>query len=200
MERQMLELRQEITSLRSLLNPNPPLPTPYGQHNTSHAMAVQKPPQPVSPISPRFHPSSYPQQLFVHGSSNQPLDHQGQIQPSVRPEITITKPSDPAVTPAQSPLYTFVEPSQLQPECSASPRPLNRKKRQTSDLSSEDEYNNSDTSTSDKSRPLKRANHHDRRCLTINVGRFMLDPFFDIPNRTCLPACHARAHRTPHGL
>ena len=173
MERQMLELRQEITSLRSLLSTNP-LPTSYSHHNTSHAMAVQRPAQPASPISPGFQPSSYPQHIFVHGSSNKQIGHQDpcerHIQPSVRPEITITKPSDPAVTPAPSPLYTFVEPSQLQPENSTSPVPLNRKKRQTSDLSSEDEYNNSDSSTSDKSRPLKRANHHDKRCLTINVG------------------------------
>jgi hypothetical protein len=126
--------------------------------------------------------------MFVQGSSNKPLDHQGDrqsqhFQPPMRPEITITEPSVPAVTPAPSPLHTFVEPSQLQPEGSASPPPVNRKKRHTSDLSSEDEYNNSDSSTSNKARPHKRANHHDKRCLTINVGSFMLDLFLNITHQ-----------------
>jgi hypothetical protein len=209
MERQMLELRQEITSLRSLVNAKPPLPTPFSQYSMSPAMPVQRPPQPASPISPGYQPSPYAQPMLVQGSSNNPLDRQGasnrqsqQFQPPLRPDITVTEPSVPAVTPAPSPLHTFVEPSQVQPEGSASPAPVNRKKRQTSDLTSEDddEYNNSDSSTSNKRRPLKRANHHDKRCLTINVGSFMVDLSFDIADRwlLCL-ACSANAHCTPHG-
>lgn len=181
MERQMLELRQEITSLRSLVNANAnaPLPTPNSQYNMSPAMSVQqRPPQPASPVSPGFQSSPYAQPMFVEDSSNNSLDHQGQqsqhFQPQPRPEITISETSVPTVTPAPSPLHTFVEPSQLRPEGSTSPAAVNHKKRQTSDLSSdeEDQYNNSDSSASNKGRPLKRANHHDKRCLTINVREF----------------------------
>jgi hypothetical protein len=170
----MLELRQEITSLRSLVNANAnaPLPTPYIQYSMSPAISVQRPVQPATPISPGFQPSPYPQPMFVQGSSNNP------IQPQSHPGITVTEPAIPAVTPAPSPLTSL----ESQPERSASPAPVNRKKRQTSDLSSEDEYN-SDSSGSNKGPPLKRANHHDRRCLTVNVGSSRMDISLNFANQ-----------------
>jgi hypothetical protein len=186
----MLELRQEITSLRSLINANP---TPNTQYSMSpamsvHAMSVQRPPEPVSPISPESQPSTYVQPMFVQGSSSNPLGHQPpqsqHFQQPLRPGITITVPSVPSVTPIPSPLHTSVGPSQLHPD--VLPAPVNRKKRQTSDLSSEDDgYNDSDSSSSNKGRPIKRTNHHDKRCLTINVGIFMVDLISTVADRSC---------------
>ncbi|KAF7355452.1 hypothetical protein MSAN_01462000 [Mycena sanguinolenta] len=58
MERQMLEMRNEIAQLRSLL----------GATTTSPAIANLRHPRPASPISPISQPSSHAQQ-FVQGSS-----------------------------------------------------------------------------------------------------------------------------------
>ncbi|KAG5653037.1 hypothetical protein H0H81_002659 [Sphagnurus paluster] len=174
MERMMLEMRQEITSLRSTLNTNTKSAPVSGlltpQYNMSPPLATQRPPQPASPISPVSQPSSYPYPAFVQGSSSQPI-HSHQVyeapyQMSPQPETTIIETPAPSATPSPSPRLTIVQPSQLHHAPTASPVP-NRRKRQTSDLSSDGEGNSSDSSASNNSRPLKRVNHHDKRCLTI---------------------------------
>ncbi|RDB22541.1 hypothetical protein Hypma_010034 [Hypsizygus marmoreus] len=172
LERLVFEMRQEISTLRSNANAKPSaaatgLITP--QHHLSPPLAVQRPPQPASPISPVFQvaSSSY---AFVQGSSNQPLPgHQpyhDDFQMPPQPEITSDEPPIPAITPSPSPQLTFVQPSQLHHEVSVSP--VNRRKRQTPELSSDEEGNSSDSSSSNNGPPLKRVNHHDKRCLTIH--------------------------------
>ncbi|KAJ7178988.1 hypothetical protein C8R46DRAFT_1072102 [Mycena filopes] len=67
MERQMLEMRNEISTLRSLVYANhSPLFTPY---NGSPAMANLRYPRPASPISPVSQPSSHSQHFSEAPSS-----------------------------------------------------------------------------------------------------------------------------------
>ncbi|KAJ7283938.1 hypothetical protein C8J57DRAFT_1054359 [Mycena rebaudengoi] len=69
MERQMLDMRAEISSLRALFTANPsPLFTP---HNGSPAIANLGPPRPASPISPVSQPSSYSHQSLP--ANNEPI-------------------------------------------------------------------------------------------------------------------------------
>ncbi|GLB33954.1 hypothetical protein LshimejAT787_0108380 [Lyophyllum shimeji] len=175
MERIMLEMRQEIMTLRSTIRGTTKTPASTGlltpQHNMSPPLAVQRPPQPASPISPVSQPSSYTYPAFVQGSSTQPFQrHQsydGDYQMSCQSEPAVIETPAPSVTPSPSPQLTFVQPSQL--HHGVSPLPVKRKKRHTSDLSSDDDdSNSSDSSASNKGRPLKRASHHDKRCLTIH--------------------------------
>ncbi|KAF8076546.1 hypothetical protein FPV67DRAFT_1445174 [Lyophyllum atratum] len=177
MERIMLEMRQEITTLRSnaggYTNPSTSTGLLTPQHNMSPPLAVQRPPQPASPISPISRPSSYTYPTFVQGSSSQPsLGHHsydGDFQMSSQLEPIIVETPAPSVTPSPSPQLTFVQPSQLHHQLSVSPG--NPRKRQTSDLSSDDEGDaSSDSSASNNGRRLKRVSHHDKRCLTIHVS------------------------------
>ncbi|KAG5648929.1 hypothetical protein DXG03_000278 [Asterophora parasitica] len=164
MERLMHEMRQEITILRSnaIANVNAIPPPSSGlltpQHNMSPPIAIPRPPQPVSPISPISQPSSYTYPAFVQGSSSQPYpdpaSYGEHYQISPQPELFIEIPV-PSVTPSPSPQLTFVQPSQLHHELSASPP--NIRKRHTSELSSDDEDGGgSDSSASNNGRPFKR--------------------------------------------
>lgn len=181
MESRMLELRQEITSLRSLIGANPStmasgLLTP--QYNVSPAVSERRPPQPASPISPVSQSPSYLRPAFIQGSSGGTLDHQPyynepmddfqiRFQP---PEMQSTDPPPHSMTPSPSPQLTFVQPSQLQPSEIPSPTTL-RKKRHTSDISSNEDDNSdaSDSSGSRQAHRVKRVNRHDKRSITIHV-------------------------------
>ncbi|KAF5388452.1 hypothetical protein D9615_000536 [Tricholomella constricta] len=174
MERMMLEMRQEITTLQSTVSANSKSPSSSGlltpQHNMSPPIAIQRPPQPASPISPISQPSSYTYPSFVQGSSSQAFpghtSYSGHFQISPQPEPIVVETPAPSVTPSPSPQLTFVQPSQLHHDLPTSPG--NRRKRQTSDLSSDDDGDSSDSSASNSGRPLKRISHHDKRCLTIH--------------------------------
>ncbi|KAJ6628778.1 hypothetical protein B0H10DRAFT_1777225 [Mycena sp. CBHHK59/15] len=68
MERQMLEMRNEIMNLRALFNVNPsPLFTP---HNGSPAITNLAHPRPASPISPISRSPSHSHQSMFHASTN----------------------------------------------------------------------------------------------------------------------------------
>jgi hypothetical protein len=181
-ERQMLELRQEITKLRATANSNPPpssgLLTP--QYSNSPPLTVQRSSQLASPISPVSQPPAFTHPMFVQGSSNQPIQshHQAPIhepaddfqQRQSEQPVTFVEPPPSSVTPAPSP-HTFVQ------ESPHPASPANNRKRFSSELSSSDEEsngNNSENSASTRGRPVKRRSHHDKRCLTIQVGRLYI--------------------------
>ncbi|KAK7054206.1 hypothetical protein R3P38DRAFT_2855776 [Favolaschia claudopus] len=64
MERQLLDMRNEIALLRALISPSSAAP----------AIANLQHPRPASPVSPVSQPSSHSQQLFVQGSSRSSLN------------------------------------------------------------------------------------------------------------------------------
>lgn len=192
MERRLFEMRQEIVTLRSTVgttsgttNNNTSMPTTIPppasglftpQYNLSPAMPELRPQQPVSPISPLTQSAPHSQTMFMQGSSNNPLPgpmqqpQQEVSQPQPQIPLPTLQPLPQSVTPSPSPQLTFVEPP-LPPDSEASTPPRTRKKRLNSELSSSDEGSSS-SSESNAGRPLKRVNHHDRRCLTIHVSRF----------------------------
>lgn len=204
MERQMLELRQEISKLRSASTNPPPssgLLTP--QYSNSPALAVQRP-QLASPVSPVSQPSSYTHPMFVQGSSTQPMhshathfdepNYNTQQQTFEEPTPAIEPPPS-SVTPAPSPHFSFVHSSQMH-ETSASP--ANRRKRASSQLSSDEEDNgdSSDSSVSTHGRPAKRRSGHDKRCLTVHVRLF---PFYTRILIDFNSACLTRPYNTTYG-
>lgn len=185
-------MRHEISTLRSNAMKSPSssgLLTP--QHNLSPALEIHRVPPPASPISPVSQPSSYSYPTFIQGSSNQPYSaHQSfddAFQTPPHQEIMAVETPASSVTPSPSPQLTFVQPSQLHHEFSASP--VNRRKRRTAEPSSDEDDSTSDSSISRNGRPSKRSNHHDKRCLTIHVSA-TLHPIFT-PNILRI-ACHTR--------
>jgi hypothetical protein len=158
MERQMLEMRHEILSLRASAGLNPNMttadrtqlgtyrPQGYGPH-----VVVQQPtPQTSqSPVS-----TSSVQPTFVEGPSSRPLQ---QLQ---------TPTDDLMISEPPSPRFIAVEGSQLHPDA-PSPHP---RQRLTPDAEmDEDDSSDSDGDGSPPQRNLRRKSGHDSRCLTIQV-------------------------------
>lgn len=197
MDRRFFEVQQEIITLRSaaigmttatnnmgttISMPPPPSGLFTPQYNMSPAMTEQRPPQPSSPISPLTQSAPYSQAMFLQGSSNNPLpgpshlpqygNHTAMRQevPQQHPQtnLLMVQPPPQSVTPSPSPQLTSVEPL-LPPDSEASTPPRTRKKRLNSELSGDE--GNSSSSESNTGQPMKRVNHHDRRCLTIHVSR-----------------------------
>lgn len=166
MERVIMEMRQEISILRSTPGAQPPtllgLLTP--QDTTSSTLSTQG----------AFHPSSmsplcdtYPS--FIQGSSSQPFtgyqSYHDDLQMPLQSNVPTLDTPATSVPPSPSPQLTCVQPSEIY---DPSPSPVNGKKRATSQLSSDDEGED-DYSDDSSSRPTKRINHHDKRCITIHV-------------------------------
>ncbi|KAJ7781084.1 hypothetical protein B0H16DRAFT_1497024 [Mycena metata] len=171
MERQMLEMRSEIASLRALINANhSPLFTPY---NGSPAIANLRHPRPASPISPVSQPSSHSQQHFVQGSSR--------LQPAstLNSALQYSPVAPRAVTPSPS-RHDSEAPSSVS-------RP--RKRRRRSAPLSEDE--SASDSSSDSRPALRRTDHHDKRILTVQRAiRAHLLLCMDLANDKALPDSH----------
>ncbi|KAJ7684025.1 hypothetical protein B0H17DRAFT_1073292 [Mycena rosella] len=178
MEHQMLEMRNEISQLRSLINANhSPLFTP---HNGSPAIANLRHPRPASPISPVSQPSSHSQQ-FVQGSSR--------LQPP-----SYSNDSHNTLNHALEPVHRTVTPASSRHESEApSSVPRTRKKRRRSALSSEEESGSASDSSSSSSRPApRRTDHHDKRLLTIQSAmRAHILLLMDLANDKELPDSHA---------
>lgn len=158
MERQMLDMRTEISQLRALVTANgqSPLFTP-AIANLGHP---HLPPRPASPISPVSQPSSHSQQpQFVQGSSRGQTSELSNV--------------------LQHAEYTFTpSPSRDDSEAPSSP-PHARRKRRRADRSSDDESGSASDSSSASSRPAqRRTNHHDKRILTVQVRiNMFIGPF-----------------------
>lgn len=155
MQRQLLEMQQQILSLKSVVKApmldisTPPLP-------------------PASPISPVSQPSHT--QQFIEGSSAHPSANQ-QTHPEEQsheahmdiPDVTFHEPPPPSETPSPSPHIVFVNAT------SSNPKPNPRKRPTPGPTSDEEDSSDSDSTNSYSTRPFKRASHHDKRCLTVQV-------------------------------
>ncbi|KAJ7180260.1 hypothetical protein C8R43DRAFT_395004 [Mycena crocata] len=173
MERQLLDMRNEISHLRSLINTNrSPLFTP---HNGSPAMAHLSHPQPASPISPVSQPSSYSQQ-FVQGSS---CLHPPQSISTLN--YALQEPTTYQVTPS---------PSRHDSETPSTAPSRSHRKRRRSAMSSDDESGSA--SDSSCSRPAqRRTDHRDKRILTIQRAiRAHILLSMDLANDKELPDSH----------
>ncbi|KAJ6598902.1 hypothetical protein DFH09DRAFT_18137 [Mycena vulgaris] len=179
-ERQMLEMRSEISQLRSLLSANhSPLFTP---HNGSPAIANLRHPRPASPISPVSQPSSHSQQ-FAQGSST--------LQPSSYSNDSLNTLNHALQHPTV--FHRAISPSPSQQDSEApSSTPRARRKRRRSVLSSDDESGSASESSSSFSRPARRrTDHRDKRLLTIQSAmRVHILLLMDLPNDQQLPDSH----------
>lgn len=168
MEKQILEMKQEIVSLKAFVGLRAELPAndqrqpaagTFQRQDNASPMGMQQP-TPQMSLSPVSH-SSYAnvQSTFVQGSSNQPFQQPMPVPvQSHFPDLMIIEPP--------SPQFIAVESSRLRP----SSIPANSRKRPTPDIDSDDESSKSDDDDeSPPPRPVRRANGHDSRCLTIQV-------------------------------
>lgn len=190
MEKKMLDLYTEITTLRSKLDTlaNPPPPTNTFIHSThqfapsttfvQHTNGNTKM---ASPISPASQSSSSQQPMFIQGSSRGSFSgtHADTVYSGVQPNVSYsqfqvdisqpasTQPTLQPITPDPSPHLTFVETSRSP---SSSSRPSKRQRRRSQTQSSDDGNASSSSSSSVANRTRKRRSHHDTRCYTINVS------------------------------
>ena len=152
MERQMLEMRQELVSLKTSIGLN---------SDTGHgaAMVVQQPTPQTSQSPVSTSSLSHVQLAFVEGSSSRPFH------PHAPTNAQSHSPDFMAVEPP-SPQFIAVEGSRLHPD--APSPPANMRKRPTPDPPS-DEDDESSESDSHSQRNLRRTSGHDSRCLTVQV-------------------------------
>jgi hypothetical protein len=189
MEKKMLEMSNELTSLRATFN----------SFRNSSAIDTLRTPnfvaspvlqpqsnarvQPGSSMSPL--PQSFTQPMFIQGSSSlasiQP--HQRSASPLVSspfvpsPAVeavaeSISQPIVQSITPDPSPHLSFVETSRTSPTSSG--RPTKRKHKRMPSISSSEGNSSSSSSSSVSDRQRKRTNHHDTRCYTIHVSHLGL--------------------------
>ncbi|KAL0067575.1 hypothetical protein AAF712_005290 [Marasmius tenuissimus] len=161
LEKQVLELRNEVLTLRQCVNVQPAFPSGISNSPNSHFS---------TPISPNDHISP----MFIQGSSSHPLmsshSEEGNAQFEVRqqrsPPIT-ERASSLSATPSASPALTEAT---APPSISHRTPPAKSKKRRKSASSSPSDHgrsSGSDSYSSSYHRAPKRRNNHDKRCLTI---------------------------------
>ncbi|KAJ7765028.1 hypothetical protein DFH07DRAFT_916583 [Mycena maculata] len=165
MERQMLDMRAELSHLRSLVTPNG---TGHSPLFTSPAIANLGHPSPVSPVS---QPAQQPQ--FVQGSSR----GRSELHNALQPTHTIT-PS-PSRHDSEGP--------------SEAPRTQRKRRRadRSSDNEEQDQGSASDASSASSVPAQRRTNHHDKRLLTVGHAiRAHILLLMDLPTDKELPDSH----------
>ncbi|KAI0939260.1 hypothetical protein AcV5_000729 [Taiwanofungus camphoratus] len=196
MERQMLDMRQEISLLKAYisLNPhpnsaNPVLPasaissiahieaSPGAVQESDSAHQLHAPNEstaqfPMSPLTPVSESPQYQAPTFVEGSSSPFVPNTGAFTPNTTENETNHQSNTPLANPLGS--VTPSSTSQLnEPTPQPSTSSPNLRKRPTPAVQSdEDEEGSSGDESSDfpaPDRPLRRANGHDARCLTIQA-------------------------------
>ncbi|KAG6821582.1 hypothetical protein H0H93_000091 [Arthromyces matolae] len=196
MEKKLHDLTQEVITLRASAANNPQSPNSTGlstpQNMLSPPLAIPQSIQPASPISPISQPSPYPYPTFVQGSSSQPFHDQpvydNTYHPSPHTEPMTTQTPDFSVTPSPSPHLASVLPNQNSQSLTGSS--ILGKKRQNSEISNDSDNSDSDSSSASVHR-VKRASHHDRRCLTIHHAmRKHIRLLMDIESDKNLPESH----------
>jgi len=188
MEKKMLEMSNELTSLRATFNS-------FRDSSITDTRIVASPvlqPQSNASIHPGSSMSPLPQPSFTQPMSRQGSPSLASIQPHQRsasplvsspfapspavqdmPE-SISQPIVQYITPDPSPHLSFVETSRTSPTSSG--RPAKRKHKRVSSISSSDGNSSSSSSSSVSDYRRKRTNHHDTRCYTIHVS------FLGFPN------------------
>ncbi|KAF9268124.1 hypothetical protein L218DRAFT_596981 [Marasmius fiardii PR-910] len=178
LEKQVLDLKEEISSLRQTVNSYSTCPTPIPHSQPTHLS---------TPISPTDHiPNIQFQSIFVQRSSshpsqqgspqylNEPNDHFAN-HPYHSPPTTERTPSV-SVTPAASPALRESTVSSTQTTTSRRSPPVKSKKRRRSVSSSSSSGQDRDSdSDSSYTRAPKRRSHHDKRCLTVHVCCYKFD-------------------------
>lgn len=185
MEKKMLEMSNELASLRATFNSLRDssvtdmriVASPVLQPQSAAAAAAI---QQGSSMSPSPQPP-FTRPMFIQGSSSlasiQP--HQRSVSPLVSspfapsPTVeamdeSISQPVVQYITPDPSPHLSFVETSRTSPASSG--RPVKRKHKRVSSISSSDGNSSSSSSNSVSDCRRKRSNHHDTRCYTIHVS------------------------------
>ncbi|KAJ7094619.1 hypothetical protein B0H15DRAFT_969605 [Mycena belliarum] len=175
MERQMLEMRSEISTLRSIINAtHSPLFTP---HNGSPAIANLRHPRPATPISPVSQPSSHSQQS-VQGSSR--------LQPPYYTNDSINALNHALEFP---PRAATRSPSRNDSETESSVSRRRRKRRRFAPSSGDETGSASDSSSCPPAQ--RRTDHHDKRLLTVQSAmRAHIILLMDLPNDKDLPDSH----------
>jgi hypothetical protein len=200
MQRAMFEMRQEIDFYKNLMTTNLSqefMRTP--QYNGFPMTLVQQQsPALALPISPVSQPSSFDPSAFagtgasIHADDSQILsgDADGDDAFGQQPDNMVVEPLSPSPSPA--PEIASTESSALVVPSTSGP---DNRKRTTPDLTCSGEDGTEDESCASSSeQPQKRVNHHDKRVLTIHVGRI---PFFIFrAGSHCSLASDARAHTT----
>ncbi|KAH7931242.1 hypothetical protein BV22DRAFT_1027471 [Leucogyrophana mollusca] len=192
MERRMLEMRQEITSLRSRIHIN--------SANSASPVAVpnqvtlQQPTPQFSMIEQQPTPTTSPALSHTSTTSHYPSSAINVAQSAIAsssnsfPRISLPlTDSHPAPTPATSPPARFIS---VDPSSSGPASRANSRKRQTMHATSdEDGSSDSNSSSSSRLHPSKRKSHHDSRCLTIQhamrihiLRTMQLETDKDLPN------------------
>ncbi|EGN93014.1 hypothetical protein SERLA73DRAFT_190145 [Serpula lacrymans var. lacrymans S7.3] len=171
MERRMLEMRQEIASLKSVIGTHGPTSS-FTTPSNSAAVSQSSfsPPtveqQPTPSTSPRPTPVSVTNSSFqahlASVSSAQPSTSRFQ---SVHPDDNVSEANAMelhALSPSFSPPARFIS---VDPSSSRQGGASSARKRQTP--ASDEEESSDSSSGTPPVRPLKRRSHHDTRCLTI---------------------------------
>ena len=184
MEKKMLEMSNELTSLRATFNS-------FRDSSVTDTRIVASPvlqPQSNASIHPGSSMSPLPQPSFTQPTFTQGSSSLAGIQPhqrSVSPLVSSAFAPSPAaqampetivqyITPDPSPHLSFVETSRASPPSSG--RPAKRKHKRVSSISSSDGNSSSSSSNSVSDYRRKRSGHHDTRCYTIHVS------FLGLPN------------------
>lgn len=195
MERQIVDMRQEIASLKAYVAVLPSLlkstmSGPSAFHQIGAAPATTEPPSaqllsPVSqrpdssahvsgfvqhsvhPLSPISQPPSRAQPLFVEGSSTRPLvvEHDSEFIQDGRDTVAESSPSV-----FSSPRFRPTQPPSRGTEA---PSTIPRRRRRDSpeqEADGDDEGSDAESSDGHPERPLKRTNHRDTRILTVQVS------------------------------
>lgn len=160
MEKQILELKHEIVSLKSVIGLNPGMPANDQRQPPVDKLTGPQQPTPNNSLSPESHsPMNNAQSTFVQGSSTHPYQQPTRTDPmSKSPDVMVADQS-----PTQ---FVAVNPETLTSRTRKRPTPA-----PGSDSGTEGSDSDADGNESLPRRPFKRANGHDTRCLTIQVRK-----------------------------
>ncbi|KAI9001122.1 hypothetical protein BD414DRAFT_473648 [Trametes punicea] len=192
LERQILDMREEINMLKAYISMHPHIPDPAGiqaqstltpiasiAHIEPASPSTEPSPQtPLSPISPIPHHQSVPQPQFVEGSASRPLvqhsealTHSPSLSVLSPPASTLPSPhfapastATPAISPDSSDHLAPPTPQSTAPSTALRKRPR-YVLEDDSDYQSESE---GEAGGPNSDHVRERRNGHDRRCLTIH--------------------------------
>jgi len=172
----MSELRHELASLKAFVAANLSQGFMHAFPFHGYNMAVEQSQHyhanalPISPVSQpsSFHPSVLTDTAPRHHSDTPQLvsndsDHNGNI--GVQQDVALIEPPSPAPSPVP-PSTSTEHPHHAE---SSTLRRSSRRKRTPELISSDESSSQDENYRSGSERPRKRTNHHDKRCLTINV-------------------------------
>ncbi|KII95249.1 hypothetical protein PLICRDRAFT_34090 [Plicaturopsis crispa FD-325 SS-3] len=186
---EMEDMRKEISTLKAVINDHSSMVNDSRLTGIDISAGTSEAQTRASPVS---HAPSPQPPTFVEGSSRPRWDQQGTTSDSAGYRSSDTMATEsPFMAPlSPGPLFLHVENSSVND--SAPPLPKRRKKASPEPVSDGDDAS-SESSSSDSShdRPVKRTNHHDTRCITIqHAMRAHMLRVMDIASDKNLPDSH----------